>query len=249
MGAGAALPGGRVPFGGRRRNHLVLALTVGLHLLAVLFWLRARPPRPALAQAPRVVTILLQLRAPGRPRAPAPMPVRVPRQPHPAAITPPASRVMDTPALPVPTAPAPLPGPASADPLAAPRPAAPDAATLACDPAAAAHGSFTLGLARREAGRIDRELRGGKSGVPLDADTPWARFQHGFEAAHVDRSLGVSEESYTAPDGVVIYRRRIGGRVLCYRTGGVGLGVAGAVGLNDAGAIQCPSRAEWKREN
>jgi hypothetical protein len=120
---------------------------------------------------------------------------------------------------------------------------------LTRDPAAAVKGSFTAGLAARQAGRIDRELRGGKSGVPLEADTPWARFQRGLEAAHVETSMSAHLDSYTSPDGVVIYRERVGNRVICRRTGSVGLGIAGAVNVNDAGPVNCPSGVTWKRED
>jgi hypothetical protein len=84
--------------------------------------------------------------------------------------------------------------------------------------------------------------------VPLEADTPWGRFQRGLEAAHVERSMSAHLDSYTSPDGVVIYRRRVGGRTSCYRTGSVGLGIADAGGVNDAGAVACPSGVTWTRE-
>jgi hypothetical protein len=218
-----------------------------VHLLAAL-WLQQHTPAPApappSAEEPRAIRIRLQP-PPARTRpAPAPEPepvhatARAPavHAPQPAAAP---SRQAATP-LPVPSVQPP------ADTLAAPAPA--DAATLARDPAAAANGSFMVGVAKRQAGRIDRELRGGKSGVPLEADTPWARFQRGLEAAHVERSMSVIEDSYTAPDGVVIYRRRIGSRTLCYRTGSVGLGIAGARGVNEAGPVTCPSGVTWSRE-
>lgn len=106
-------------------------------------------------------------------------------------------------------------------------------------------GGIAAGIARHQAGRIDHELRGGKSGVPLQADTPWARFGRAVEAAHIDRSMSVREDETTGPDGVVIYRFRQGNQTRCRRAGGVGLGIAGASGVNDAGSIPCPSGAVW----
>jgi hypothetical protein len=253
MGAGTAPYPDRGAQWRPRRARLALAASLGVHLLAAL-WLQQHTPAPApappSAEAPRAISILLQppavrTRAPPAPapapvRAPTPTPARAPavHAPRPAAA--PAQQA----ATPAPSTPVQPP----ADTLAAPAPAPADAATLARDPAAAANGSFMVGVAKRQAGRVDRELRGGKSGVPLEADTPWARFQRGLEAAHVERSMSVTEDSYTAPDGVVIYRRRIGSRTLCYRTGSVGLGIAGARGVNEAGPVTCPSGVTWSRE-
>lgn len=261
--AGAALSSGREPQWRPARHRLALALTLGLHLLAGVWLQQLRRPVQVRTEAPRMVTILLQLPAERARRVPAPTPaparVRVPPpQPRPSpAQRPPtlapaqaeAPRTPPPQAAPVPPAATPpTPAPSIADPKAAPQPAPPDAATLARDPGSTAHGSFTLGLARTQVGRIDHELRGGKSGVPLEADTPWARFQRGLEAAHIDSSRSVSLDSYTSPDGVVIYREHIGDRYICRRTGSVGLGIAGARGINDAGPVDCPKGVTWKRE-
>lgn len=246
MDAEAALRPGRDP----RRNSYALALTLGLHLLGVL-WLRQQRPLPPPAVGPQVVSILLQLPAARTRHAPAPAPARAPaRVARPA----PAQAAASPAPSPTPPAAAALPAsipatPTPLDALAPPQPAPADAASLARDPAVAAHGSFGLSVAKRQAGRIDRALRGGKSGVPVDADTPWARFQRGLEAAHIERSPSVIEDSYTSPDGVVIYRRRMGNRTSCYRTGGVGLGVAGTRLANDAGPSDCPTGVTWKRED
>jgi hypothetical protein len=106
---------------------------------------------------------------------------------------------------------------------------------------------FAAGLAARQAGRIDRELRGGKSGVPLQADTPWSRFGRALEAAHIDHSMSVLEDMYTSPDGVVYYRFRQGKQTRCRRSGGVSIGITGnSMGsLNDAGSTECPKGATW----
>lgn len=225
-------------------KRLALALTLGLHLLVTLFWLQERRVRPA--APPQVVSILLRPAAPARPApaSPPPPPQALPRVPPRAA----APVAADLPA-PVAVAPAPAPIPAAAapqpaDPLADPAPAASTTAPVDMRPGS----SLGLEVAKRQAGRVDRELRKGKSGVPLEADTPWARFRRGLEAAHVEPGVGVQLDSYTAPDGVVIYRERVGSRTYCRRSGSVGLGVAGTAGVNDAGNIPCPSGAQWKRE-
>jgi hypothetical protein len=112
-----------------------------------------------------------------------------------------------------------------------------------------AEGGFGLGLSKRQAGRIDRELRKGKSGVPDEPDTPMGRFRRGLEAAHIDRSMSVREDSYTAPDGVVIYRRRIGKMEICRRSGSVSpLGMRGMVMGNEAGDVPCPRGVPWKQD-
>jgi hypothetical protein len=116
-----------------------------------------------------------------------------------------------------------------------------------------------VGKARRDAIAVDRELRKGKSGVPEEANTPWARFQRAAEGAYKDRSLTVTSESYTTPDGQVIYRFRRGGKYFCRSSGGVPPKIGGAVGGGEvlfdaqggegrAGQVRCPGQAEWKRD-
>jgi hypothetical protein len=133
-----------------------------------------------------------------------------------------------------------------------------DARTLARTPAgaSAAQGGLVAGLARQQAGRIDRELRKGKPGVPTEADTPAARFQRDLESAHIDRSLTLQSDTYTSPDGVVIYRFRQGNRYRCRRAGGVGMPLAGmpgtgsitAGGAGAAGATDCPKGVVWNQD-
>jgi hypothetical protein len=236
----SASPGAlRLPAPAGKR--LALALTLGLHLLAALLWLQERRVRPA--GPPQVVSILLQPAAPARPASASP-----PLPPQARPEVPPRAAAPATADLSAPVANSPAPATAApqqaepaADPLADPAPAAP---AVDMRPG----GSFGLDIAKRQAGRVDRELRKGKSGVPLEADTPWARFRRGLEAAHVEPGMGVQLDSYTAPDGVVIYRERVGNRTFCRRSGSVGLGVAGTAGVNDAGNIRCPSGVQWKRE-
>jgi len=220
------------------RRQWALALTLGMHLLAALLWVRQRPvaPRPAPGDLPRMVTILLQpvrLPAPLPAPAPTPRPVQRPVQ---LVAPPPAKRI--------------TPAPSPATPAgAALQSAGADSPPAASDPAPATAPSgagFSLDQARRQAGGIDRELRKGKSGVPTEADTPMARFQRNLEAAHVEPVTGVQQDSYTSPDGVVIYRTRVGKRTFCRVTGSVGLGIAGARGINDAGSVSCPTGVVWQ---
>jgi hypothetical protein len=111
---------------------------------------------------------------------------------------------------------------------------------------AAADGGFAVGLSKRQAGRIDRELRNGKSGVP---DTPMGRFRRGLERAHVERSKSVHEDSYTAPDGVIIYRKRIGNATVCRRSGNVSpLGMGKVLFGSEAGDVECPRGVTWKQD-
>ncbi|MFS2018531.1 hypothetical protein ACEN88_18380 [Massilia sp. CT11-108] len=122
--------------------------------------------------------------------------------------------------------------------------------------ARSAQGGFVAGLAKQQAGRVDRELRKGKSGVPTEADTPAARFQRGVESAYIDRTLTWQSDTYTSPDGVVIYRFRQGNRVRCRRAGGVGMPLAGMPGTGSitaasagaAGATDCPKGVVWNQD-
>jgi hypothetical protein len=138
-----------------------------------------------------------------------------------------------------------------------------DAPALARTPAGASsvqgtstQGGFVAGLAKQQAGRVDRELRKGKPGVPTEADTPMARFQRGLESAHIDRSLTLQSDTYTSPDGVVIYRFRQGNRFRCRRAGGVGMPLAGMPGTGSitaasagaAGDTDCPKGVVWNQD-
>jgi hypothetical protein len=108
---------------------------------------------------------------------------------------------------------------------------------------------FAVGLAKRQAGRIDRVLRKGKSGVPDEPDTPMGRFQRGLAQAYNDRSTAVIIDSYTAPDGAVIYRTRIGKMSICRISGSVSpLGMRGMRMGNEAGDVPCPKGVQWKSD-
>jgi hypothetical protein len=239
-GAGAA--------GFPSRNRAALALIFGMHILGLFAWMRQLPVR--LPDAPRVVTFLL------RPSAP-------PLQPPPSLPVAPPKPVI--PSLHKPLLPLPLPPPLDAPGgAAAPAPPArlapsetpgledtraPTTVQDAIREQQQADGGFGAGLSKRQAGRLDRELRKRKSGVPDEPDTPMGRFRRGLEAAHIDRSMSVREDSYTAPDGVVIYRKRIGKAEFCRRSGSVSpLGMRGMTMGNEAGDVPCPRGVQWKQD-
>lgn len=225
----STFPAVAIGTGGGR--HWALALTAGLHLLAALLWLseRRQPSHGNLQDSRRVVSILLQL--PLRP------PVRVSRPPVPAAAPPRSSPKSLAQVRQPPVA------PASGLPPASEAALPPDSAPAA---ASAPSSTFSLDQARRLAGGIDRELRKGTSGVPVEADTPVARLRGKLEEAHVEPLTGVQQDSYTSPDGRIIYRTRVGKRTVCRISGSVGLGIAGARGVNDAGSVPCPTGVEWQ---
>jgi hypothetical protein len=230
----------------RRSSVLPLAATFALHLLLVLCWLGRPVPRLPGDVAPAVVSMLIPL--------PLPKPVR-PVPDSPARPSAPAR------AAPVTVA---RPAPASTPPAPAEASSSPEAVTPADPVPPAPHteaGEDLLRGARKQAGIIDRELRGGKSGVPRQADTPWGRFRAGLEAAHIDRSRSTVTESITGPDGVTIYRIRQGDKVFCRATGSVaapmpgrteGAVLAGAGRFDNlgksgtGGSIDCPSgERDW----
>jgi hypothetical protein len=244
-GAGAA--------GFSPRNRAALALIFGMHILALLAWMQQRPVR--LPEAPHVVSILLRPPAPPQ------------REPEPPRAAPPSPRPMlpptfdvfggppPSPAKPAPETPAEVPAEAPAPSPPAPAPGldgarAPTTVQDAIREQKEAGGGFGLNLSKRQAGRIDRELRGGKSGVPDEPDTPMGRFRRGLEAAHVDRSKSVHFDTYTSPDGTIIYRKRIGKGASCRRGGNISpLGMRYMVMGNEAGDdVPCPSGVEWKKD-
>jgi hypothetical protein len=247
----------------RRRG--VLAFTCAVHLLALWLWTQERRPQPA--RPSRVVTFFLQTAGGHTARPPA----RNDPHPHPR---PAPSRPAPAPAAPVraapPTQATPMPRPddltrahAGTQAAAVPAPAAAsapdvfDTARPADTAPASTRGGFAVGLAQHQAGRIDHELRKGKPGVPDEADTPWARFRRGVESAHIDRTLTLQTDTYTSPDGVVIYRFRQGDRVRCRRSGSAGMPLRGMPdgaastmpGVGSAAASDCPKGVTWNRDD
>lgn len=223
-----------------------LLATLGVHLLLAWGWRVAQaPPLKADPGEGRVFDLIL-VPAPSF-EAPPPR-YDPPRSPATRPARPPAPVGGAVPA-PEPAAPAPEVPPSLVDPFADSAPSATEQSTL----------DAMLGRARRDAAIIDRELRKGKSGVPEAAFTPQARLRQGIEAARNDGGLGLASDTYTAPDGQLIYRFRQGGRVRC-RTGGsvrpqIGGAVGGGATLFDsaggegaAGTIRCPRHGDWKSD-
>jgi hypothetical protein len=238
------------------RNRAALALILGMHMLALLLFMQQQRPLP-LPEAPHVVSILLRPsmpRARPKPAEPAAPAYPQPRRnalppavdffgwpPAPAPSKPDASEPVATPAIPAPAA------PATAPALEGAR--APATVQDAIREQKEADGGFGLGLSKRQAGRIDRELRKGKSGIPEEPDTPMGRFRRGLEAAHIDRSTSVREDSYTSPDGTIIYRKRIGNMTICRRSGNISpLGMRRMLMGSEAGDVECPKGVTWKED-
>lgn len=232
----------------RRAPGWPLAATLGAHLLLAWWWFDATSVRalPSIVPALREFLVVPVLVPPPAPESSSPAPI--PRSSARSPARPPVE------AQPVTTAPAIAPLAESAaeaypDPLAQPAPqddAASEEATLA-------------GRARRAAGGVDRELRNGKPAPLEPTDTPWKRFASAVEGARKDTSLTLTSETYTSPDGTIVYRFRKNGRYYCRTGGGVRPGMFGAEGggavLFDkaggggaAGLVPCPSQAEFKRD-
>lgn len=231
----------------RRAPGWPLAATLGAHLLLAWWWIGATGARmpPSIVPALREFFVV-PVRLPPPTSAPTAAAAPAPRTPPRASSRAPAR---DPAAVQAITA-APAEEPASepyADPLALPPPqdgAAPQDANLA-------------GRARRAAGAADHALREGKLAPLAPTDTPWKRFASAVEGARRDTSLTLTSESYTSPDGTIIYRFRKNGRYYCRTGGGVKPSPFGAEGggatLFDkaggggtAGMIRCPSQAEFK---
>lgn len=225
-----------------------LLATLGVHLLLAWSWRIAHPPAPE-PGGERVIELVpvppAALPTPPARRQPPVLHAAPPAAPRARAGKAPADIVAEPEPM---TAPAQAP-PAAADPFSVPVPQAAAPSTL----------DAMLGRARRDAVLIDRELRKGKSGLPEVADTPSGRFTQALAGAYKERGLGVSSETYTAPDGQVIYRFRRGGKIKCRSGGSVGPKIGGAVGGGEvlfdvqggagrAGEVPCPSHTDWKRD-
>jgi hypothetical protein len=244
-GAGAA--------GFSSRDRAALALIFGMHIAGLFAWMQQRPAR--LPDVPRVVTFLLRPSAPPPSTVPAEPPRPVYRSP-PKVLPPPLDAFgsggapESAPAKSAPSEPAAAPAiPARAAP-ALEETRAPITVHDAIREQQQADGGFGLNLSKRQAGRIDRELRNGKSGIPDEPDTPMGRFRRGLEAAHIDRSKSVHVDTYTSPDGTIIYRKRIGNGSICRRGGNISpLGMSRMImGGEAADNIPCPSGVEWKKD-
>jgi hypothetical protein len=241
----------------RRTPGWPLAVTLGLHLLLGWWWLQATGVRvlPAVVSAPREFIVVAVLApAPSRssaaPATPSSSPPRAAKA-APARTAPAAPLVAPQPITPAPadTAPPPAMSEPAADPFPTPSASAQERIATGDDSLAS--------RGKRTAGAVDHELRKGKL-APLDpGDNKWQRFAQAVGDARVDNSRTLTSESYTAPDGVIVYRFRQGGRTWC-RTGGdirpspFGAQAGGAAlfdkagGGGFAGTVRCPARVEFK---
>ena len=207
-----------------------IALTLGLHLLLVLAWLAgARGPRVPEAPQRAFTFVLVQPQARPRPAPYLRPPLPLPRSRLPASIHLPTPAAASSPDA--------EPEPASA-PQADPAPAAPEALP-----------GELLKSSRAMAGRIDRELRNGSSPISAEPERKWERFAEAFAAARTSSDRSVTLDSYTSPDGVIIYRRTTAGKARCYRSGSVGGLVTGFgnADLHGASIMDCPSGLSWTR--
>jgi len=216
------------------RSWTPLALTLGLHLLLVLAWLTgARGGR--LPESPQRAFTFVLVQPPARPKPAPDLPPRLPL---------PRSRVPASIHTPTPVAATPAVAAASPDaaPASAPR----------ADPAPVAAEALPgdlLKSSRAMAGRIDRELRNGASPISAEPERKWERFAEAFAAARISGDRTVTLDSYTSPDGVIIYRTTVGGKSSCYRSGSVGGLVTGFgnADLHGASIMECPRGLSWTR--
>jgi hypothetical protein len=204
-----------------RRSWTPLALTLGLHLLLVLAWVGGSSRGVVREPERRALTLVLV-------RAALPPP-----PPETAGVSPPRVRLRAPSSLYV------QPG----------EPAAPAPSELLETPPTEAQATALpgdlLATSKRMAGAVDRELRKGSSPITAEPERKWERFAEAVAGAHVNAVSEVTLDSYTAGDGVVVYRKTVGGRTRCYQSGSVG-GLGPADGRS-AGSVACPSGASWKR--
>lgn len=211
-----------------------LALTLGLHLLLVLAWL-LRPgvqpgPRPSAERATLLVTV--KPAAPPIPAAPRTLPEPV-RKAAPRSV----ARVL----------PAPEPAAAVAADAESPQlaPVQAEVATLAAPVAPVVPVGELLARSRALVGRISRELPAGDSAMTAEPVRKWEQFGALVADARRTGSMAGSLDSHTAADGVIVYRKIVGSRVRCYRSGSVG-GINPSDGQT-AGNIPCPTGVRWTR--
>lgn len=230
-------------FTARRTPAWPLAATLGAHLLLVWSWRLATAPEPPPDDPSEDAMMLI----------PVPKPFIAPEPSPPARPKPASSRKQALPAEPQAAA---APGAAQpeldaisepyVDPFALPS-ELPNAQEAVDE------------RARRAAGTTDHAMRKGKLAKLEPVDTPLSRFRTALEGAHRDTRRTLASESYTTPDGVTIYRFRIGGRVYCRTGGQVKPRIGGAEGggatsfdvrggSGAAGLISCPKHAEFKRD-
>jgi len=221
-----------------------LALTVLLHLLLVLAWRCQVRTAPAPAPIERLIE-LVQVRPPAQlPSSESAAPAQAPTAPRKAGKTTPTIEAAPI-AAPLDHPPAER-LPAEQPPAVAETPPQAAQATTGEAPVTL-EGEALLAAGKRSAAAFDREQRKGKSGVPLEADTPWSRFRAAVASAHIDSSMSMRLEKYEAVDGVVIYRTTQNGRQTCRMSGAVVFGPGRAGGGSAAGNVTCPKGVRWEQ--
>ncbi|MGX4640149.1 hypothetical protein [Massilia sp. SYSU DXS3249] len=233
-----------------RRPLAPLALTLGLHLLLVLAWLGGAPHQPAGVAPPREqVFVFVQPVARPRPAQAVP---QASSQPRPRPDNPAESATV--------AAPSRVPPMSRSEPEAITQPPA-DGEAPASEPASDSTSHATsrpapapgdlLATSKAMAGSVDRALRKGSSPITAEPDRKWERFAEAFAAARKDVGNTVTLDSYTAPDGVIIYRKTAGSRVACYRSGSAGGPVTASgrpLDTSGAGSVPCPTGVPWMRQ-
>ncbi|HEX9171883.1 MAG TPA: hypothetical protein VF861_04410 [Telluria sp.] len=208
------------------RRSLPLALTIAVHLLLLAcLYLARRAPPPAASTGPRLTMLaLIRPAVPPtvQPRTQIPEVRSAVRPQAPARVAHPAPIVVAQ-------------TPAQAD--------APAADALAPPPVA----GDLMERAKRDAGKIDRELRAGKP-VTLSTDSPRARFERIMASAYIDSSNTMTVDRYQSGDGVTIERVTRRGKSSCYMSGTVNF-VPGI--LKDSSkpqTVSCPPSGDgWTR--
>lgn len=242
----AALPSGGRPW-------TPLALTLGLHLLLVLAWMGGAG-RDALRAPPQRASLPVWVRALPMPETAAPAPAPALQVPARAVRPPPRPSAPPAVALPAPAADDATPATEAAL-ASAPRPA-PSAPPAATAESPGLSGDL-LATSKRMAGAADRALHdvanAGATPITAEPDRKWERFAEAVGGARIAARGAVTLDSYTAGDGVVIYRKTVGGRVRCHASGSVGgtvIGIPGSTGRADsrsAGSVSCPTGVSWTR--
>jgi hypothetical protein len=206
------------------------SLALALHVLFALVCFHSRKLERAAASAPAGTTLLVQLRL----QAPAPRPARL------AAPAGKPARV-------------PLPQATTAAPPSRQAPAGPESIAPDAAPVPLAQGQDSGALAaqlRRDIGKIDRELRDGKPGVPLiRPDSPQLRLERALAGAYRGGPRGFTVDTYTSADGVIITRKTTSSGVACYMSGTVNF-IPGILRSSEAPQrVNCPADArEWRRQ-
>jgi hypothetical protein len=236
------MPGLDGAHGGVRRQAWPLAISLAAHLVLGIAWLGAQHrPRIADAEPKRLMVLLMPKAVPAPPPASSPARQERQRKTEPRSVQPTAPR--------------------QAQPEKPPPAEAPVREPLAITPVQPSAGAI-MESARHDVGKIDRDLRGSKLNVPGRPDNAWRRLEDGFAAA-APHDNTLKEDSYTSPDGVVVYRRRMGGKMVCRKSGSVGppapwrsegaiqagAGRASTLGVGgEAGDFLCPeSDPGWKK--